>query len=180
MVRQLLDLVSDYSLMLTNFRQLLTGCDISGALFFFNNLFDTDIFTSCDNIEQLLNRLCHHLYVDIFNIYYLQKLATCLERDDVNHLVQQYEEKKKKFLLDTTVLDFQKAIVSKAKPNPPNGLAHIEIKISKHLAYNFILRYMKMLAMEAFGENQIPFVHFYAFPKTVSAIDELKTEIVSH
>ena len=77
MVRELRDLVSNYSLMLTKFRRLLAGCDISEARFFLNNLFNTDIFTSCDNIEQLLNQLCHR-YVDIFNVYYLQKIATCL------------------------------------------------------------------------------------------------------
>ena len=117
-VRQLRDLVSDYSLMLTDFREQLKSCDISRAQFFLNNLFNTDIFTSCDNIEQLLKQLCHR-YVDTFNVYYLQKLATCLERDDVNQLVQQYEEKKEKFLEDTTVLDFQKAVVSKTKPHLP-------------------------------------------------------------
>ena len=108
MVRKLRGLVSDYSLMLSEFKRLLAGCDISDARFFLNNLFNTDIFTSCDNIEQLLNQLCHH-YVDTFNVYYLQQLATCLARDDVNQFVQIYEEKKDKFLEDTTVLDFQKA-----------------------------------------------------------------------
>ena len=123
-VRELRDLVSDYSLMLTKFRRLLAGCDISEARFFLNNLLNTDIFTGCDNIEQLLNQLCH-CYVDTFNVYYLQKLATCLERDDVNQVVQIYEEKKEKFLEDTTVLDFQKAVVSKTRPNLPNRMVEV-------------------------------------------------------
>ena len=166
MVRELRDLVSDYSLMLTKLRRLLAGCDISEARFFLNNLFNTDIFTSCDNIEQLLNQLCHR-YVDTFNVYYLQKLATCLERDDVKQLVQQYEEKKKKFLEDTTVLDFQKAVISKTKPHLPNGMVEIAIKIPKRLATEKILGDMEVLAMEAFGDNQKSFVRFHAFPGSI-------------
>ena len=165
-VRELRDLVSDYSLMLTKFRRLLAGCDISEARFFLNNLFNTDIFTSCDNIEQLLNQLCHR-YVDTFNVYYLQKLATCLERNDVNQLIQKYVEKKKKFLEDTTVLDFQKAVISKTKPSLPNGMVDVVIKIPKRLATEKILRDMEVLAMEAFGDNQNSFVRFHAFSGSI-------------
>ena len=166
MVRELRDLVTDYSLMLAEFKRLLTGCDISDARFFLKNLLNTDIFTSCDNIEQLLNQLCHR-YVDTFNIYYLQKLGICLKRDGVNQLIQQYEEKKEKFLENTTVLDFQKAIVSKTKPNLPNGMVEIAIKIPKRLATKKILLDMELLAMEAFGDNQKSFVRFHAFPGSV-------------
>ena len=165
-VRELRDLVSDYSLMLTKFKRLLAGCDISDAQFFLNNLFNTDIFTSCDNIEQLLNQLCHR-YVDTFNVYYLQKLATCLEKDDVNHLVQQYVAKKKKFLEDTTVLEFHKAVISKTKPHLLNGMVEVAIKIPKHLATKKILRDMEVLAMEAFGDNQKPFVRFHAYSGSI-------------
>ena len=162
MVRELRDLVSDYSLMLTKFRELLAGCDISNAKFFLNNLFNTDIFTSCDNIEQLLNLLCHR-YVDTFNVYYLQKLATCLEREDVNQLIQKYEEKKNKFLETITVLDFQKAVVSKTKPHL-YGMFEIAIKIPKHLATEKIHRDMEALAMVGFEDNQKSFVRLHAFP----------------
>ena len=166
MVRELRDLVSDYSLMLTKFRRLLAGCDISDARFFLNKLFNTDIFTSCDNIEQLLNQLCHR-YVDTFNVYYLQKLATCLERDDVNQLVQQYEEKKTQFLEDTTVLDFQKAVVSKTKPHLPNGMVEVAIKIPERLATEKILTDMEVLAIEAFEDNQKSFVRLHAYPGSI-------------
>ena len=152
--------------MLTKFRRLLAGCDISEARFFLNNLFNTDIFTSCDNIEQLLNQLCHR-YVDTFNVYYLQKLATCLERDDVNQLVQQYEEKKKIFFNNTTVLDFQKAVVSKTEPYLPNEMVEVAIKIPKRLATEKILQDMEVLAMEAFGDNQKSFVRFHVFSGSI-------------
>ena len=165
-VRELRDLVSDYSLMLTKFKRLLVGCDISDARFFLSNLFNTDIFTSCENIEQLLNQLCHR-YVDTFNVYYLQKLATCLERDDVNQLVQQYEEKKKKFLEDTTVLEFHKTVISKTKPVLPKKMVEVGIRIPMHLATEKILRDMERLAFEAFEDNQKSFVQFHAFPGSI-------------
>ena len=151
--------------MLTEFKELLAGCDniISEARFFLNNLFNTDIFTSCDNIEQLLNQLCHR-YVDTFNVYYLQKFATYLKRDEINQVVWQYEEKKEKFLNETTVLDFQKAIVSKTKPHLPNGMVKVAIKIPKRFATGKILRDMELLAMEAFEDNMKSFVQFHAFP----------------
>ena len=162
-VRKLRYLGCDYALMLTKFRELLAGCNISHAQFFLNNLFNTGIYTSCDNIEQLLIKLCQH-YVDTFNVYYLQQLATCLERDDVKQLIQEYEEKKEKFLEDTTVLDFQKAVVSKTEPYLSNGMVEVAIKIPMHLASKKVLRDMEVLAMEAFGDNQKSFVRFHVFP----------------
>ena len=152
--------------MLTDFREQLKGCDISRAQFFLNKLFKTDAFTSCDNIDKILNQLCHH-DIDTFNVYYLQQLAICLKRDDLKKLVNEYEEKKEKFLEDTTVLDFQKAVISKTRPSLPNGMVEVAIKIPKRLATEKILRDMEVLAMEAFEDNQKSFVRFHAFPGSI-------------
>ena len=162
--------MSDYSLMLTKFRQLvlLAKCDISEARFFLDTLFepDQDIFTSCDNIEQLLKQLCHH-YVDTFNVFYLQKLADCLERGDVQQLVKQYEEKKDKFLKETTVLNFYKAIKCKALV-VPKGMAKITIRISEEFANNKILKDMEKLAIKAFGDSyQKRFVQFHVISGSI-------------
>jgi len=165
-VRELHALVSDYSLMLMKFKRLLAGCDISDARFFLNNLLNTDIFTSCDNIEQLLNQLCHR-YVDTFNVYYLQQLATCLERNDVNKLVKQYKKKKDNFLKKTTVLNFHEAIKSKAH-DLPKGMAKITLKIPKELATNKILKDMEELAIKAFGDSYYSrFVQFHVIAGSV-------------
>ena len=165
-VRQLRDLVSDYSLMLTDFREQLKGCDISRAQFFLNKLFKTNTFTSCDNIDKILDQLCHR-GIDTFNVYYLGKLATCLNRNDLKKLVRKYEEKKKKFFKDTTVLNFQKAVVSKTKPHLPKGTVEVAIKIPMRLATEKILRDMELLAMEAFGDNLESFVRFHAYSGSV-------------
>ena len=166
-VRQLRDLVIDYSSMLTDFREQFKECDISRAQFFLNQAFNTDAFASCDNIEKILNQLSCRCNIDTFNVYYLQQLAAYLKRDDLKNLVNQYEEKKEKFLKEITVLDFQKAVVSKAKQNLPNGMVEVAIKIPKRLATKKILQDMEVLAMEAFGDNQKSFVHFHAYSGSI-------------
>ena len=166
-VEELRDLVSDYSLMLTKFLKLLEGCNVRHAQFFLNHLLSTDAFTNCNNIEQLLNQLSHR-YVDTFNVYYLQKLATCLEREDVNKLVKQYEKKKDKFLKMTTVLKFHKAIISKVPPVLPKGMAKITIRIPKELATDKILKDMEELAIKAFGDSyHSRFVQFHVIAGSV-------------
>ena len=165
-VQALRNLVSDYSLMLTDFREHFKGCDISRAQFFLNKIFKTDVFTSCDNIDKIIDQLSHR-DIDTFNVYYLQQLATCLKRDDLKKLVNDYEEKKEKFLEDTTVLDFQKAVISKTRPSLPNGMVEVAIKIPKRLATEKILGDMEVLAMEAFEDNQNSLVHFHAFSGSI-------------
>ena len=59
------------------------------------------------------------------------------------------------------------AVVSKTKPNLPNGMVEVAIKIPKRLATEKILGDMEVLAMEAFEDNQKSFVHFHAFPGSV-------------
>ena len=164
-VEELRDLVSDYSLMLTEFKRQLSGCDVSDAQFFLNHLLSTDVFTDCDNIEKLLNQLCHR-YVDTFNVYYLQQLATCLKTDDVSKLVKQYDEKKDTFLNETTVLDFHKAIESKVD-NLPEGMEKIMIKIPRDLVTNRILKDMEELAIKAFGEYCNQLVQFHVIAGSV-------------
>ena len=166
-VRQLHDLEFELSLMLTKTRKLLADCDVSEARFFFSNLFDTDDFEDCDNIEVLMKKLCRHGYLDTFNVYPLEKVAICLERDDVKMLVKGYEEKKENFLKETTVVNFQKAVVSEAKPALSKGKVEITIKIQKRLANQKVLKDMEQLAAEAFDDNQKWFVHFHAIPGSV-------------
>ena len=165
-VKELRELVSDFSIMLTKLLGLLQGCNVNSARFFLNHLFDTDTFTSCDNFEKLLSQLCRG-YVDTFNIFYLQKLATCLERDDANQLVKKYDEKKNRFLEETTVHEFQKAVITKAKSALPKGMAEIAIWVPKELATNRILKDIEMLAFEAFEDHQKRLVQFHAFPGSI-------------
>ena len=166
-VRQLRDLECELSLMLTNTRELLADCDVSKAQFFFGNLFGTNLFDDCDDIKILMNKLCRHGYIDTFNVYPLEKVALCLKRDDVNMLVKEYEEKKERFLKETTVVDFQRAVVSKAMPALSKRKVEVTIKVQKRLANERVLKDMEQLAAEAFDDNQKWFVHFHAIPGSV-------------
>ena len=166
-VRQLRDLECELSLMLTKTRELLADCDVSKAQFFFSNLFGTDDFDDCDDIIILMNKLCRHGYIDTFNVYPLEKVALCLEKDDVNMLVKEYEEKKERFLKETTVVDFQRAVVSKAMPALSKGKVKVTIKVQKRLANEKVLKDIEQLAAEAFDDNQKWFVHFHAIPGSV-------------
>ena len=74
------DLERAHSLMLTNFRKQLKSCNVSHAQLLLNRLLDTNTFTDCDTIGKILNQLCHN-HVDTFNVYALQKFATCLNDD---------------------------------------------------------------------------------------------------
>ena len=153
--------------MLTNTRELLANCDVSKAQFFFSNLFDTDDFDDCDDIKILMNKLCRHGYIDTFNVYPLKKVAVCLKRDDVDMLVKEYEEKKERFLKETTVVDFHRAVVSKAKPALSKGKVEVTIKVQRRLANKKVLKDIEQLAAEAFDDNQKWFVRFHAIPGSV-------------
>ena len=169
-VRQLRDLQCELSLMLTKTGELLADCDVSEAQFFCSNLFGTDDFDDCDDIKILMNKLCHHGYIDTFNVYPLEKVAVCLKRDDVNMLVQEYEKKKEMFLKETTVVDFQRAVVSKVKPALAlsKGKVEVTIKVQKRSATAIVLKDMEQLAAEAFDDSQKCFIHFHVIPGSYS------------
>ena len=78
-----------------------------------------------------MNKLCRHEFIDTFNVYPLEKVAVCLDRDDVNLLVKEYEKKKEKFLKETTVVEFQRAVVSKTRPALSKGKVEVTIKVQK-------------------------------------------------
>ena len=166
-VRQLRDLECELSLMLTESRELLADCDVSKASFFFRNLFGTDDFDDCNDIKGLMNKLCRNEYIDTFNVYPLEKVAICLKRDDVNTLVKEYEVKKEKFLKETTVADFQRAVVSKVKPALSKGKVEVTIKVQERFANEKVLKDMEQLAAEAFDDSQKWFVRFHAIPGSV-------------
>ena len=166
-VEQLCNLEFELSVMLTNIRKLhFRNRKISKAVFFLNDLLETEDFASCVTIEQIIKTL-RRGYIDTFNVYYLEKVAECLESDDMKILVKEYEEKKKQFLEETTVQDFQKAVVSKAKLPLPKGKVEVSIVIQKRSVGNKVLKDMEILASEVFGEDQRRFVSFHAIQGSI-------------
>ena len=167
-VRQLCDLECSLTVMLTNIRELhFEDRKIEKAVFFLNDFSGTEDFADCVTIEQIMKTL-RRGYIDTFNVYYLEVLAEeCLKSDDMKRLVKEYEEKKQKFLEETTVVDFQKAVVSKAKPPLPKGKVEVSIVVQKRSVGDRVLKDMELLASEVFEGNQRRFVSFHAIQGSI-------------
>ena len=166
-VEQLCSLEFELSVMLTTIRKLhFEDCDISQAVFFLNDLSGTEDFASCVTIEQIIKTL-RRGYIDTFNVYLLEKVADCLKSGDMKRLAKEYEEKKERLFKETTVVDFQRAVVSKVKPALSKRKVEVTIKVQKRLANERVLKDMEQLAAEAFDDNQKWFVHFHAIPGSV-------------
>ena len=132
-------------------RFLKLNCDLSEAQLFLDTFIGTEDFSSCDNFDKLI-RLLQRDHIDIFNTSRLQKFVASFERDELSGFVDAYEEKKQSFLKNTTVLNFQRAVVSRVEPVLPKGRAVVTIKIPKKMASRRTLKDIEELAMEGFEE----------------------------
>ena len=186
-VERLRDLETSFTNMLTDLLRLLTACkcDLSEAQFFLDDQFDTAKFSQCTNFNALLRQL-RRGHVDTFNTYYLQQLVAYFKKDQLTERIKEYEAEKEDFLKDTTVIEFQRAVVSRVEPVNPSQMKDLTIKISKKLAGYRTLKDMEELALRAFGENQLEFVRIHVklgsviisvfFPETLTG----KLEQLAH
>ena len=187
MVERLRDLETSFTNMLTDILRLLTECkcDLSEAQFFLDDQFDTDKFSKCTNFDALLRQL-RRGHVDTFNNYYLLQLLAYFKKDQLTERIKEYDAEKEYFLKDTTVIEFQRAVVSRVEPVKPSQMKDLTIKISKKLAGDRTLKDMEELALRAFGEYQLEFVRIHVklgsvivsvfFPETLCA----KLEHLAH
>ena len=132
-------------------RYLQINCDLSDAQLFLDTFLSDGDFSKCDSFDKLIRQLDRD-YNDIFNTFRLQKLVACFEKDELNELVEAYEEKKRNFLKNTTVLSFQRAVVSKVEPVLPRGKAVVTIRIPKEMASLRTLKDIEELAKKGFKE----------------------------
>ena len=125
-------------MMLTDLFRLFTElkCDLSKAKFFLNDFLDTDKFRQCTNFSDLLHMLHQDRHVDTFNTYYLQTLVSLFEKDRLTVCVEEYEAKKKQFLTDTTVLEFQQAVVNSIESVRLDQMKHLTIRVSYRLCWS--------------------------------------------
>ena len=187
-VERLRDLETSFTNMLTNLLRLLTECkcDLSQAQFFLDDQFDTEKFSQCTNFNALLRQLRRAGHVDTFNTYYLKQLVAFFKKDQLTEHIKEYEAEKEDFLKDTTVIEFQHAVVSRVEPVNPSQMKDLTIKISKELAKDRTLKDIEKLALRAFGENQREFVRIHVklgsviisvfFPETLTG----KLEQLAH
>ena len=180
-IQQLQDLESRFSSMLTGIRRFYTNCDLPEMQFFLNDLLETEEFSDCATFDEILRQL-RRSHMDTFNIYYLEQLAARFQRDEVDELIDEYNEKKEAFLTETVVTKFHEVIASRVRSVLPEGMASISIKIPQSLANKRNLKDMERLADRAFGDYYKSFVNLHVMPGSIvitwffpeSRTDELK------
>ena len=144
------------------------NCDLSEAQGYLNHAFETLEFSQCGNFSLLLQQL--HIckgHIDTFNIYHLKELVARFKIEKLTKCIEEYEAKLKTFLEDTTVLNFQEAVVSRVEAIKQDQKKKLTIRVSKAFATNRTLKDMKQLALRGFGECERCLVRIHMKPGSV-------------
>ena len=165
-VRNLKELEFFFGRTLVQVKRHLDKCDLSEALLFLGPVIGSDVFIGCDNFGKLMRQLQRD-HIDVFNISVLQQLVTCFDDDELNDIIKRYNEEKESFLQHTTVLEFQRAVVSRVEPILTIGMASVTITISRDMASHQTLKDVEKLAMEGFKECHKKFIHLHAEPGSI-------------
>ena len=165
-VRQLRDLETSFSFMLSKFGSILKDCDneLSETRKFLNRACGSREFSDCGNIDELLDQLCQGDHIDPFNLYRFKSLLMIFElkKEALDKVIEKYEEEKDAFLESTTVSQFQQAIVEKVKPILQKGKVFVTIKILKKMKCAQTLKDIENLALEGFEDSQKYLVRMHA------------------
>ena len=169
-VRNLRELEASFSHMLVQVKRFLVQnkCDLSDALLFLDSLIGSEDFIECENFDKLIRQLQRD-HIDVFNIYILQQLVVSFNKDDLTELITAYNEKKEFFLKQTTVVEFQRAVVSRVVPILASGMAVVTIKVPKKMALRChrMLKDIEELAMEGFEECHKKLIRLHAEPGSI-------------
>ena len=170
-VSNLKQLEASFGHMLLQVKRLLVlnRCDLSDALFFLDSFIGSEEYIRCDTFDRLLWQLQQN-HIDVFNISFLQQLVACFDNQELTAAIQAYNEEKESFLKHTTVLDFQRAVVSRVEPILTSGKALVTITISKEMAFHRTLRDIEKLAMRGFEECHKKFICLHAEPGSILII----------
>ena len=167
-VINLKELEACFGKMLVQVKRLLVlnKCDLSDALLFLDSVIGSEDFIGCDNFDKLMRQLQRD-HISVFNISILQQLVACFENHEPTEVIEAYNEKKENFLKQTTVLEFQHAVVSRVEPILASGMAVVTITISKEMASHRTLKDIEKLAMEGFKKCQKKFIRLHAEPGSI-------------
>ena len=134
-VSELKKLEGSFDNILVKIKRLLVfnKCDLSDAKLFLDSVIGSEDFIGCANFDKLMRQL-QRGHIDVFNISILQQLVACFDNHELNEGIKAYNEKKECFLKQTTVFEFQRAIISRGKPILADGMAVVAIEISKKTA----------------------------------------------
>ena len=167
-VSNLKELEASFSQMLVQVKRLLVlnKCDLSDALLFLDSFVGTEDFIGCDNFDKLMRQLQRD-HISVFNISILQQLVACFDNHELTEVIKTYNERKESFLKQTTVLEFQRAVVSRVEPILASGMAVVTITISKEMANERTLKDIEKLAMEGFEKCHKKFIRLHAEPGSI-------------
>ena len=156
----------DYLLVRVKRLLVINKYDLFDALLFLDSVIGSEEFNGCDNFGKLMRQLQQN-HIDVFNISVLQQLVACFENHELTQVIEEYNEKKESFLKHTTVLDFQRAVVSRVEPILASGKASVTITISRQMASHQTLKDIEKLAMEGFEECHKKFIRLHAEPGSI-------------
>ena len=157
----LYNLEDELSSMMKDTRKDLKECDITELQFYLDDRIGVDEFRKCKNIDEVL-RLLRRDHIDTFNIRCLKQLISQFHQNEaIVKKVEEYEEKKEKFLRATTVKEFQQAVVSKAETVTPKGMAAVTIRIPKEYGVPRTLKDVEELAKKGFKGHHKDFVKIH-------------------
>ena len=164
-VRDLRELEASFAFMLMQVKRLLdrNKCDLSRGLLFLESVIGSKAFIGCDNFDKLMRQLQRD-HIDVFNVSILQQLVAWFDNPALTQVIGVYNEKKEMFLKQTTLHEFQRAVVSRVEPILANGMVVLTIAIAAEMASLRTLRDMEILAMEGFEEHHKKFIHVQALP----------------
>ena len=169
-VRELKELEGAFGYLLVQVKRLLVlnKCDLSDALLFLDSVIGSEEFIGCDNFGEVMRQLQRD-HIDVFNISILQQLVACFNNLELTEITEAYNKKKESFLKHTTVLEFQRAVVSRVKPILTSGMAVVTIKVPKKMARRCdrTLKDIEELAIEGFEECHKTFICLHAEPGSI-------------
>ena len=148
---KLQDLQGDFSSMMTDIGKDLADCDIRRVQFYLNNVFNTNEFHNCKNIDEVLHKLCHDNYLHTFNTYNLKFLVRLSRKS--NDAIQKYEEKKEEFFETTTVTEFQQAVVRRVQTVILRRMTTVTIRIPEEYCSARTTKDVEELAMNTLRDR---------------------------
>ena len=163
-ISDLYGLESELTIMMTDTREDLKDCDIAKVQFFLDDLVGVDEFRKCRNVDEVLRKLRRD-HIDTFNINYLESLITQFcQNKAIGEKIKEYKKKKEEFLRDTTVKQFQQAVISKAEAVIPKGMAKVTITIPKEYGGPRTMKDVEELATTGFEKHQKNFIRIEVKP----------------
>ena len=161
-------LESDLTSIMIDTRKDLKDCDIAELQYFLDDLVGVDKFRKCQNVDEILRKLRRD-HIDTFNISYLKSLiAQFRQNKAIGQKIKEYEKKREEFLRNTTVKQFQQAVISKADAVIPKGMAKITITIpGVYAGAQRTMKDVEELAIKGFKEHQKTLIKIHVKPGSI-------------